>query len=50
MAQVEWFDDLTIGMQFKSPEVHVTEADIKRFGDATPPREPILAVRVEVVV
>ena len=31
MAQVEWFDDLTIGMRFKSPEVVVTEADIKRF-------------------
>ncbi|MGY3036776.1 acyl dehydratase [Bradyrhizobium sp. USDA 4354] len=31
MAQVEWFDDLTIGMRFKSPEVLVTEADIKRF-------------------
>jgi acyl dehydratase len=31
MARVEWFDDLTIGMQFKSPEFHVTEADIKRF-------------------
>ena len=24
-----------------------TKADIKRFGDATPPREPILAVRVD---
>ena len=31
MAQVEWFDDLTVGMRFKSPEVEVTEADIKRF-------------------
>ena len=31
MAPVEWFDDLTIGMRFKSPEVEVTEADIKRF-------------------
>jgi len=31
MAQVEWFDDLTIGMRFRSPEVQVTEADIKRF-------------------
>ena len=31
MAQVEWFDDLTIGMRFRSPEVEVTEADIKRF-------------------
>ena len=24
-----------------------SKADIKRFGDATPPREPILAVRVD---
>jgi hypothetical protein len=24
-----------------------SKADIKRFGDATPPRDPILAVRVE---
>jgi acyl dehydratase len=31
MAQVEWFDDLSVGMCFKSPEVEVTEADIKRF-------------------
>ena len=31
MAQVAWFDDLTVGMRFKSPEVEVTEADIKRF-------------------
>src|SRR5258708_37271908 len=31
MAQVEWFDDLTVGMRFKSPEVEVTAADIKRF-------------------
>ena len=31
MARVEWFDDLTVGMRFKSPEVEVTEADIKRF-------------------
>jgi acyl dehydratase len=31
MAQVAWFDDLTVGMRFKSPEVVVSEADIKRF-------------------
>ncbi|MES1147767.1 MAG: MaoC family dehydratase [Bradyrhizobium guangdongense] len=31
MAPVEWFDDLTIGMRFRSGEVKVTEADIKRF-------------------
>src|SRR3569623_1188730 len=28
---VEWFDDLAVGMKFRSPEVLVTEADIKRF-------------------
>ena len=31
MAPVEWFDDLEIGMRFKSTQVQVTEADIKRF-------------------
>jgi acyl dehydratase len=31
MAPVQWFDDLTIGMRFRSGEVKVTEADIKRF-------------------
>jgi acyl dehydratase len=28
---IEWFDDLTLGMRFKSGEVSVTEEDIKRF-------------------
>ena len=27
-----------------------SKADIKRFGDATPPRQPVLAVRVEDLV
>ena len=31
MAQGAWVDALTVGMRFKSPEVAVTEADIKRF-------------------
>ncbi len=31
MASIEWFDDLTVGMRFKSPEIQITEADIKRF-------------------
>jgi acyl dehydratase len=31
MAPIEWFDDLAVGMRFKSPEVQVTEGDIKRF-------------------
>ena len=28
---IEWFDDLTLGMRFKSGEVSVTREDIKRF-------------------
>jgi len=28
---IEWFDDLTLGMRFKSGEVLVTKEDIKRF-------------------
>src|SRR6476620_10229360 len=28
---IEWFDDLTLGMRFKSGEVTVSKEDIKRF-------------------
>jgi acyl dehydratase len=28
---IEWFDDLALGMRFKSGEIEVTESDIKRF-------------------
>jgi hypothetical protein len=28
---IEWFDDLAVGMRFKSPEKVVTREDIKRF-------------------
>jgi acyl dehydratase len=28
---IEWFDDLTLGMRFKSGEISVTKEDIKRF-------------------
>jgi acyl dehydratase len=28
---IEWFDDLALGMRFKSGEVQITESDIKRF-------------------
>lgn len=28
---IEWFEDLAIGMRFKSGEVQITERDIKRF-------------------
>ncbi len=28
---IEWFDDLKLGMRFKSGEVTVSREDIKRF-------------------
>jgi acyl dehydratase len=28
---IEWFDDLSLGMRFKSKEVQITRNDIKRF-------------------
>ena len=28
---IEWFDDLVLGMRFKSPDKQVTREDIKRF-------------------
>jgi hypothetical protein len=28
---IEWFDDVRVGMRFKSPEKLVTREDIKRF-------------------
>ena len=28
---IEWFDDLRVGMHFKSPDLLVTREDIKRF-------------------
>src|SRR5262245_45791995 len=31
MTMIEWFDDLAIGMQFKTGEVRITAPDIKRF-------------------
>ena len=38
MASIEWFDDLVIGMRFKSNDVQVTEADIKRFASEFDPQ------------
>lgn len=38
MAAIEWFDDLKVGMRFKSAEVQVTEADIKRFATEFDPQ------------
>jgi hypothetical protein len=31
---IEWFDDLVLGMRFKSSEKHITRVDIKRFASA----------------
>ena len=38
MASIEWFDDLVIGMRFKSNDVQVTESDIKRFASEFDPQ------------
>jgi acyl dehydratase len=37
-AMVEWFDDLVIGMRFKSPEKRVTREEIKRFASEYDPQ------------
>ena len=35
---VEWFDDLILGMRFKSPEKRVTREEIKRFASEYDPQ------------
>jgi hypothetical protein len=35
---IEWFDDLTVGMRFKSPEKVVTREEIKRFASEFDPQ------------
>ena len=35
---VEWFDDLALGMRFKSPEKVVTREEIKRFASEFDPQ------------
>jgi acyl dehydratase len=35
---IEWFDDLTLGMRFKSAEVSVTREDIVRFATEFDPQ------------
>ena len=35
---IEWFDDLTLGMRFKSAEVSVSKEDIKRFASEFDPQ------------
>jgi acyl dehydratase len=37
-AVVEWFDDLVLGMRFRSGEVQITESDIKRFAKEYDPQ------------
>ncbi len=34
----EWFEDLELGMRFKGGQVHITEADIKRFATEFDPQ------------
>ena len=49
MANIEWFDDLTVGMTFKSREVEITESDIKRFAaefDPQPMHMDAVAARI----
>jgi len=36
---VEWFDDLVLGMRFKSPEKRVTREEIKRFAAEFDPQD-----------
>ena len=38
MAPIEWFDDLTVGMRFKSGEAQITASDIKRFATEFDPQ------------
>ena len=35
---IEWFDDLKLGMRFKSGEVTVSREDIKRFASEFDPQ------------
>jgi acyl dehydratase len=35
---IEWFDDLAVGMRFKSPDKLVTREDIKRFASEFDPQ------------
>src|SRR6204780_4896133 len=37
-AMIEWFDDLVLGMRFKSPEKRVTREEIKRFASEFDPQ------------
>ena len=35
---IEWFDDVVLGMRFKTSEKHVTREDIKRFASEFDPQ------------
>jgi acyl dehydratase len=37
-VMIEWFDDLVLGMRFKSPEKRVTREEIKRFASEFDPQ------------
>jgi acyl dehydratase len=37
-VMIEWFDDLVLGMRFKSPDKQVTREDIKRFASEFDPQ------------
>ena len=35
---IEWFEDAFVGMRFKSPEVTISESDIRRFAEEYDPQ------------
>jgi acyl dehydratase len=35
---IEWFDDVVLGMRFKTSEKHVTREDIQRFASEFDPQ------------
>jgi len=38
---IEWFDDLALGMRFKSGNVQITESDIQQFGAVSGDLNPL---------
>ena len=47
---IEWFDDLALGMRFKTSEVAVTTEDIKRFAAEFDPQTGLVSrLRYETV-
>ena len=42
MPVIKWFDDLAIGMRFKTGEARITAPDIKRFAaEFDPPADAL---------